>query len=75
MSKELKNIRAEFTKKFKNSSKIVRMLTKGKDTNSIATKLEVPMPTVRTIKGNLTRGYYLPYVQVKDGEVTGSCNF
>jgi DNA-binding NarL/FixJ family response regulator len=75
MSKETKSIRAEFTKKFKASSKIIRMLAKGKDTNSIAEKLELPMPTVRTVKGNLTRGYYLPYVQVKNGEVTGTCNF
>jgi len=75
MSKEIKNIRAEFTKKFKASSKIVRMLAKGKDTNAIAAKLDIPMPTVRTVKGNLTRGFYLPYVQVKDGVVTGTCNY
>jgi len=75
MSKEIKNIRAEFTKKFKASSKIVRMLAKGKETNTIAEKLDIPMPTVRTVKGNLTRGFYLPYVQVKDGVVTGTCNY
>lgn len=75
MSKELKNIRAEFSKKFKSSSKVIRMLAKGKDTNSIAEKLNIPMPTVRTIKGNLTRGYYLPYVQVKDGQVSGTCEY
>ena len=75
MSKEVKNIRAEFTKKFKASSKVIRMLTKGKDTNSIVEKLDLPMPTVRTIKGNLTRGYYLPYVQVVNGQVTGTCNY
>jgi DNA-binding NarL/FixJ family response regulator len=75
MSKETKNIRAEFTKKFKASSKVIRMITKGKDTKAIVTKLELSMPTVRTIKGNLTRGYYLPYVQVKDGQVTGTCGY
>ena len=75
MSQHVKAIRSEFTKKFSASSKIIRMITKGKDTKAIASKLDIPMPTVRTIRGNLTRGYYLPYVQVKDGEVTGTCNY
>ena len=74
MSKTLRSIRTEFTKKCA-YSKIIRMLAKGKDTHTIAETLEVPMPTVRTVKGNLTRGFYLPYVQVKDGKVTGTCNY
>ena len=74
-NKELRTIRSEFTKKFKASSKVVKMLAQGKETNSIAEKLNLPMPTVRTIKGNLTRGYYLPYVQVVNGEVTGTCQY
>tara|TARA_Y100000310_G_scaffold338362_1_gene427780 strand:+ start:336 stop:560 length:225 start_codon:yes stop_codon:yes gene_type:complete len=74
MTKTLKSIRAEFTKKFIHS-KAIRMIVKGKDTHTIADTLGIPMPTVRTIKGNLTRGFYLPYVQVKDGKVTGTCNY
>lgn len=74
MSKTLKGTRAEFTKKF-TYSKVIRMLTKGKDTQAIAKILGIPMPTVRTVKGNLTRGFYLPYVQVKNGEITGTCSY
>ena len=75
MSKTLRSIRAEFSKKFSISSKIIRMITKGKETNEIVEKLGVSMPTVRTVRGNLTRGFYLPYVQVKNGKVSGTCNY
>ena len=51
------------------------MIIKGKDSNTIAENLGVSMPTVRTVRGNLTRGYYLPYVQVKNGKITGTCNY
>jgi len=75
MSKTLRSIRAEFSKKFNTSSKIIRMITRGKETQEIVDTLDVPMPTVRTVRGNLTRGFYLPYVQVKNGEVTGTCDY
>ncbi len=75
MSKTVKKTRAEFTKKFNASCKIIRMIAQGKDTEDIVNKLGISMPTVRTVRGNLTRGFYLPYVQVKDGKVTGTCNY
>ena len=73
--KSVRSIRTEFSKKFGATSKIIRMITKGKDSNAIAEELEVPMPTVRTVRGNLTRGFYLPYVQVKNGVITGTCDY
>ena len=74
MSKTLRSTRAEFTKKYE-YSKVVRMLAKGKNTQAIAKTLGLPMRVVSTVKGNCTRGCYLPYVQVKNGEVTGTCNY
>jgi len=74
-NKTLRQTRTEFTKKYPASCKIIKMLIKGKDTESITSKLEVSAGTVRTVKGNLTRGFYLPFVQMNKGEVTGICNY
>ncbi len=75
MSKTLKQTRSEFSKKYPSSSKIIRMLLRGKNTNAIVTKLDVSPNTVRTVKGNLTRGFYLPFVQMAEGQISGTCNY
>ena len=74
-NKTVKKFRAEFRKKHAHVNKVINLILKGKTSSEIANKLTIPMPSVRTIRGNLTRGYYLPYVQVKDGKTTGICRF
>lgn len=74
MSKTQRKIRAEFAKKC-TYSKVIRMLAKGKESLIIAEKTGIPVASVRVMKGNCTRGFNLPYVQIKDGVVTGTCNF
>ena len=75
MPKSLRQIRTEFSKKHANTSKVIKLMTKGKSTNEIANQLQLKVGSVRTIRGNLTRGAYLPYVQMVDGKVTGTCNY
>ena len=73
--KTLRKTRTEFSKKYPSSSKIIKMLVQGKNTQTIVSKLEVTPGTVRTVKGNLTRGFYLPFVQMNQGEISGTCNY
>jgi len=75
MTKNLRQVRSEFSKKHGKYSKVVKMMTKGKKTTEIAAKLDLPVGSVRTVRGNLTRGTYLPYVQMNKGVITGTCNY
>jgi len=58
-----------------NTSKIVKMVAKGWDTNRIATKLGVPRQSVAAVRAHLTMYSYFPYAYKDGDKVKGICGY
>ena len=58
------------------TAQVVRYLTRGWDSETVAQVTGYSVPTIAAVRANLTRGTYAPFVR---GNVTrgftGSCNF
>lgn len=76
-TKKMRNNRRLFRTEYsKTTEEIVKMIAKGLTSHEIADELEVPLRTVATTKGNLTRDFYYPYAFRGDkGQVEGTCKF
>ena len=57
-----KNRRKDFRKKYgQQTAEMVRRFARGQSVQTVANALNVPVTSVRTTKGNYTRGTYVPF--------------
>jgi hypothetical protein len=76
LSNQAKTMRKQFRDTYsQTTAEVIKALASGKNSSEAASRLNVPMRSVATTKGNLTRGSYYPYAYVDKGTVVGTCEF
>jgi len=76
LSVEAKRARRTFRENFSTTTaQVVQRIARGQNSYQIADAVGVGVRSVVTTKGNLTRGFYLPFAGVGSEGVIGTCEF
>ncbi len=68
--------RRQFNQSYPETSKVVRLIAQGWNSDLIADTLHVSVARVAAVRANLTRGTYAPFVKGTPSRgFRGTCNF